>query len=158
MTQPNIPHLAQLAEWLEAGAPHAYFSMRVGLCPATDEGVFEASSNSSLEELFAGSNELDKPACGSVCCIAGAAHLMSIAPEGKGFPSAEAQRKLLESDEMYWPSTQGAAMKYLGFEDKGGFLDHPLFDFTLAPSPCSPAQAAIAVRRVIAGQEPWTAS
>ena len=157
MTQPNIPHLTQLAEWLEAGAPHAYFSMELGICPATDEGIFDNCCSATLEELFWHTNELDKPACGTVCCIAGAAQLMSIAPDGQIFPSQKAQDEFMAAGKGSWLKTQIDALNYLGLE-MGDAYDHPLFDMRRAPSPCSPAQAAVAVRRVIAGKEPWTTS
>jgi len=156
MNQPNIPHLTQLAEWLEAGAPHTYFSMDIGICAATDDAVSSVSLHYTLEDALIGTAELAKPDCGSVCCIAGAAHLMSIAGPGEVFPSPSAQRERVGEDHVPWAETMEAALAYLGLVDEGTtHMGHPLFSHRLAPHPCSPAQAAVAVRRVIAGKEPW---
>jgi hypothetical protein len=158
----HIPHLTQLAEWLEAGAPHAYFSMELGVCRATDGGVADANNEySTLASLLRRTDEMRKPACGTVCCIAGAAHLMSVAEPGEVFPSPKRQQALLETADGNWGDTRDAALEFLGLSHSlhGGemavYKGHPLFDDALAPDPCSPAQAAAAVRRVIAGKAPW---
>jgi hypothetical protein len=156
----HIPHLTQLAEWLEAGAPHAYFSMELGVCAATDSGVADATSDySTLGSLLRRTDEMLKPDCGTVCCIAGAAHLMSVAEPGEIFPSLKRQQALLKDAEGDWAATRDAALEFLGLSLHGDLMaqykGHPLFDDELAPDPCSPAQAAAAVRRVIAGKAPW---
>ena len=159
MTTLNIPNLTKLAEWLEAGAPHAYFSMKIGVCPPTDKDVAWSSGRRyTFEKLFKDSPELNKPDCGTVCCIAGAAHLMSEAEEGQLFPSLEEQLTFRPS----WDNTAEAALDYLGLTRRPlSEIDyhraHDLFDMDLAPANCTPAQAAVAVRRVMAGEEPWGA-
>jgi hypothetical protein len=158
----HIPHLTQLAEWLEAGAPHAYFNMELGICAATDDGVADATGDcSTLGSLLRRTDEMLKPDCGTVCCIAGAAHLMSVAEPGEIFPSLKRQQALLKDTEGDWAATRDAALGFLGLSrnlhesEMAVHKGHPLFDAVLAPDPCSPAQAAAAVRRVIAGKAPW---
>lgn len=127
----NIQNLNRVAEWLEAGAPHVIFNMLVGI--------------GNVDELIDVSGHSD---CGTVCCIAGAAQLMSVAPEGQEFPDIETQIQMQQNAD--WADTEEVALEWLGLQDDS------LFSFHQAPDNCTPLQAAAAVRRVMAGQEPWT--
>lgn len=145
----NIENLNKIKTWLEAGAPHAVFDIHVGNSPLTDEGVCENTSYSTVEEYFDGQPVPSD--CGSICCIAGAAYLMSKAPEGQLFPSITHQMRL----EPSWSTTRDTALEYLGLPENNVFFGHDLFDSALAPDGCTPAQAAVAVQNVIDGKEPW---
>lgn len=141
----NISNFEKLLSWLDAGAPHFVFDM--------DHGLDYVEQVRDIEALLAYSNQRDKAACGTVCCIAGAAQLMSLAPEGELFPSPEDQQRLV--DYADWTNTRDLALAWLGLPSNNDPLGHDLFSFALAPNNCTPQQAAAAVRRVMAGQEPW---
>ena len=77
--------------------------------------------------------------CGTMCCIAGYACILD---DIRATP---------------WPNTRDHALRILGLPDDGSFYGHPLFNPELAPEDCTPQQAAVAVRKVIADPEcnPW---
>lgn len=141
----NIEALEKLAEWLEAGAPELVFNMDYGI--VSEDGL-------DLEEMLVETGQTGLGGCGSVCCIAGAAYLMSIAPEGSMFPDLNTQ---IQFQEEYWHIIAGGALTFLGLPPgRDDFFHHDLFSSDLAPYNCTPKQAAVAVRRVIAGKEPWS--
>ena len=129
----NKANMEQLAQWLEAGAPHVEFDMSEG---GSARGF------------------------GIACCIAGAAALMSIADEGEVFPTPDQQDYYLTSHGGYtrpWDDVRATALDWLGLEQTtvSRHYGHPLFETTLAPPNCTPKQAAAAVRRVMEGEHPW---
>jgi hypothetical protein len=148
----NLENLEKLAQWLEAGAPHVIFDMNVGVCPLTDQDVYDQTDYLTLQE-YIDAHPNPTPDCGTACCMAGAAYLMSQAPEGQLFPSLEAQAKMT----TLWTSIRNTAADFLGLHisQERWWVGHELFDQSLAPNNCTPAQAAAAVRRVMAGEAPW---
>lgn len=155
----NIENLKRVQRWLEEGAPHATFAMEDGV---TTNAEFENEMDLSISTLREerGQASESKADCGTVCCIAGAAYLMSKAPDGQVFPSFKEQAKLM-SDGSYhhWGEVRDAALKFLGLTMsrnlKTGHYGHALFSTAEAPDNCTPAQAAAAVQRVIEGKRPW---
>lgn len=133
----NIPDLLRLKAWLEAGAPDVIFNMDF------DQKRPDELLPSELEDHLEASSQTQKHDCGTVCCIAGAAELMS-RDSNEPHPSRD------------WQVIGRRALTWLGLEDNpGNFMRHPLFDPRLAPDHCSPDQAAEAVQRVIDGKNPW---
>lgn len=126
----NRDKLERLAEWLEAGAPHALFDMQYGYV-----------SNTSDPDLFENLVPDSEPECGTVCCIAGAAFML----EGR----------TLTLREDNWEPVRDEALKILGLPNRGTYMGHELFDPSLAPQECRPQDAAKAVRRVMVGRKPW---
>lgn len=122
--------LKALAHWLEHGAPHVVFDMTQGMTlPDEPEHLREAAQKG----------------CGTVCCIAGYAALLD------GY-----ERPTDAYPDLDWEPLRDQALNALGLPNNGEWYGHDLFDNELAPHNCTPTQAAAAVRRVIAGKEPWT--
>lgn len=132
----NMDNLEQLAQWLEAGAPHVVFNMSYYIAELDEVGTDYEERAFRIESDQKGLGD-----CGTVCCIAGYA----------------AKMKCKKTANSSWPETRDAAINILGLEHKhdAGGMGHDLFDPDLAPSNCTPQQAAAAVRRVMAGEEPW---
>ncbi len=136
----NLENLAQLRDWLKYGALDVKFDMRTGL---------------RLVKL----DPEAETACGTVCCIGGAAHWMS-----QGMPTPTEMITLnrdnlvdglFHKDMVSWEHLAPEALRWLGLPDNGGFMKHDLFDPDLAPYKCTPRQAARAVQNVMNGLEPW---
>ena len=122
---------AQLMSWLKAGAPHMIFDMSYGV----------------IDLEYA---KVDTDAtCGTVCCIAGAAALMS---KGQiGLPAKETF-----FDEALFFRISRAALEFLGLErEPHTGYDHALFDPKGNNGPNGPAEAAIALQRAFDGLDPW---
>lgn len=157
----NIENLKQLKDWLLAGAPHAILSMDVGIIELDNLYVADPSGE---ESDFIQNQINSKPHCGTVCCIAGAAQMMSHADESEVFPSIQKQNEILETSDS-WPFTRDEALAWLGLEAQQfassdphfsqDHFGHKLFSNLLAPTNCTPHQAAQAVQNVIDGKEPW---
>jgi len=138
----NKENFETLIAWLEAGAPHAAFSMRVGAMPVETAVTLEY---------------IDPPPddCGTVCCIAGAADQLAFG--GGSFPQGNAVAKYFkgrlneEGDEACWSDVVSGALEWLGLErvatysqlpdqyqrenkfPEGAYsMGHPLFDFVFA--------------------------
>lgn len=133
----NLEHLEQVALWLEDGCPHVIFHMKESLStyrPEVDV-LTRAPHESQLEKLNT---------CGTICCIGGyAAQLAGIKPTTMDAPN--------------WSNIRQTALEYLDlpWSRENFWVGHDLFDHNKAPRPCSPAQAARAVRNVMAGNPPW---
>jgi len=131
----NIENMTKLRDWLAAGAPHVRFDMDTGVTIEEGSGVGD---------------------CGTVCCIAGAAALMSV--NGgvivKDYDDV-ANELHVEGGEADWFKVEYAARHWLELPDNNGRYGHDLFDPELAPDGCTPAQAAEAVTRVMNGEQPW---
>lgn len=157
----NIENLKQLKDWLMAGAPHAILSMDIGISDLDHLYIAELGEE---ENEFIQNQKLQKPDCGTVCCIAGAAQMMSHAEGGEIFPSIMKQNEILETSDS-WLVTRDEALAWLGLEAQLFYSDdlhfrqdhfgHKLFSNRLAPDNCTPHQAAQAVQNVIDGKEPW---
>lgn len=145
----NLKNLETLAQWLEAGAPHQNFTMEYALNLTED---IEDEPEFFLDQR---GQTLDTD-CGTVCCIAGAAFLMSKAPEGQMLPDPETQVTLVRRY-PHWNTLEKEALEWLGLEAQypDASFQHDLFDPNMAPPRCTPRQAAEAVRRVMKGEEPW---
>lgn len=152
----NLENLEKLAQWLEAGAPEAVFSMNVGLAPADQDTIDTETAYVSINHMITETGQTGKGACGSVCCIAGASALMSMNddnPDGL-FPSFKRQSEIHRT-RGGWGHNKREALYFLGLDNNDCHFGHDLFDSDLAPDNCTPAQAAVAVRKVMAGKEPW---
>lgn len=150
----NLGNLEQLAQWLEAGAPHVMFNMNVGRLRgdvALEEGL--PHYNATTYNFTSGVGD-----CGTVCCIAGyAAH------------AASNFMPLSKEEEENWLETREKALEFLGLPrrepapgsirdfDGSDFFGHALFSNDEAPHDTTPQEAAIAVREVMAGNhdDPW---
>lgn len=166
----NDERLEKIAQWLESGAPEVAFDMSEGLAEGRYfDDIYDHRGTSRLTAIAA-RNDRPEPECGTVCCIAGAAYLMSKAPEGRVFPSPEVQLELMterdcgeecETPEDYarhgdWMRVETSARDWLeptDFHEQVMLMR--LFNSAIAPEECTPAQAAEAVRRLMAGQDPW---
>lgn len=122
----------QLLAWLDAGAPEGSPQFRM------DWGLGEITEPGSGSELN----------CGTVCCIA-------------GFVALHAGLAPWENQSAPWEDIELRALNLLGLPHIQDHLGHPLFDPSLAPYDCAPAQAAIAARFAFANPEhpdPWEAT
>lgn len=132
----NIEKLNELAKWLDQGAPHIVFNMNHGQIRLDDLGAPDnLDGDYDLSIKIAKSKGLGD--CGTVCCIAGYAAFL--------------ENKI----HFDWPGTRNTALRIFDLPRNGEYMGHDLFDQDLAPEDCTPEQAAVAVRRVIAGKEPW---
>ncbi len=157
----NIENLKQLKDWLMAGAPHVILNMNVGILDIDDVHTISLDAE---KENFLQNQVASKSDCGTICCIAGAAHMMSHAEDGEIFPSITKQNDILLTKGT-WGATRDAALSWLGLERQyftpsedvflAGHFGHKLFENDLAPANCTPHQAAQAVQNVIDGKEPW---
>lgn len=141
----NIDRLSGLADWLDEGAPGVAFNMFAIRQPISyvlgPEG--DPMDARMILRQVAEKNLTQT----DICCGLDGAAVQLFDPV---FP-------------MYAPEhferVQERALELLGLPrmDKGPRWDcaHDLFDPTNAPDGCSPRQAAQAVRRLIAGQDPW---
>lgn len=111
----ELTPLEQLRDWLYDGAAGIHFDMDHGLMTSED--------------------------CGTVCCIAGAAYILS--------------HTAIPKEHLPWETVRDVAQHWLGLEDNDMFFGHDLFSHHLAPDHCTPEQAAQAVQNVIDGKEPW---
>jgi hypothetical protein len=143
----NLKNLELLAEWLEAGAPHMVFDMKVGLADLqSDESVYDATSCYDVGEYLE-NRGISNNTCRTAGCMAGAAVMLSNAENRGNWPGESVEAKLLKN--LGWKATQREALQWLGLESED------LFDMNLSPQNCTPAQAAVAVRNVMNGKEPW---
>lgn len=148
----NIERLTQMAEWLEAGAPHVVFNMAHGR-EAVDAFLddLDLDDYGSEEEYNMITEERDTKGlgkCGTVCCIAG------YAVEAYGSDEQKAE------EHMSWERVKNIAMRAFDLPENryDHFMGHDLFDPGLAPDNCTPQQAAQAVRNCIANDgigNPW---
>ena len=159
---PNIDNLIKLRDWLLDGAPHAVINMHEGMYVTGNIGLLKENYSDQFKD------DQKNQDCGTVCCIAGAAHLMSHAKGDEIFPSIPRQEEIYE-DEGYWDETRDKALMFLGLkreatevtedqENRGigpSWYGHSLFASNYAPDNCTPQQAAQAVQNVIDGKEPW---
>lgn len=127
----NAERLTQLAEHMEANAPLAVFDMLTYSTPVS-------SRDNNAWGLEAEQKLLGD--CGTVCCLAGYTVLLN----KQDLNQFVAIRKVSQ-----------IAMYFLGLTPNNPNYGHDLFSPTLAPEFCTPAQAAVAVRNVIAGKDPW---
>jgi len=131
----NLENMTKLRDWLAAGAPHVRFDMDIGVIIEEPKGLGD---------------------CGTVCCIAGAAALMSV--NGgvivKDYDDV-ADELHVEGGEAEWVKVEHVARHWLQLLENNWAFGHDLFDPQLAPDDCTPAQAADAVTRVMNGEEPW---
>jgi len=143
----NMQALEELAQWLEAGAPHVKFNMDMGRVNEMDldESGWEDYTNKATYQFTSGMGD-----CGTACCIAGyAAHIVN------NFMTPK------EGEWENWGNTRDTALKALGLspEDcdmyEGGeasvWYGHILFDNGACPADTTPQEAAIAVREVMKG-------
>ncbi len=141
----NVENCNKLLEWLDAGAPHAVFDITVGSACVIeykdDDGHF---MDPFVEHQVKTKGIGD---CGTVCCIAGAAAALKLGDISTPVQGIE------------FTGIANLALDFLGLEKQSGCHDpwllHDLFDPDLAPSDCTPQQAAAALRRVMVGEEPW---
>lgn len=131
----NLPALEELAQFLEAGAPEVVFTMNYSL-ETRDNLNIELPTSQLAHQLAI------KPDCGTVCCIAGYVAQQIGADDDVGMGAMFRQ----VADHLGISTT----------ESKCPSMVNDLFDPHLAPDECTPAQAAVAVRRVMKGLEPWT--
>lgn len=148
----NIENLNHLRNFMLAGAPEVILDMHLSLV-TVEEADYES-------EYFVDNQEMQiaelpsKADCGTACCVAGAAHLMSVNSDGT-FPSPQEQFELTMRAGG-WETTRDTALNWLGLEtDEDSFYGHRLFNPQLAPAHCTPSQAAVAIQNVMNGQEPW---
>lgn len=120
-------NIQQVIDWLNQGAPHSVFSMSRSL-------VYQDSDDLEDIHQFAPSEyeKLTQDSCGSVCCIAGAAAQFDGATP---------------VDNSGWVYLQERALKFFGKPTATRFFMLPVFDPGLAPKPCTPQQAAEALKR-----------
>jgi len=115
---------AQLMAWLKDDAPGADFNMGKTIFYAEDK-------------------------CGTACCIAGAAALMSRGQLGLDYE---------KTDFFYdanWREVLPSALEFLGLEEDGREeFDHALFCPAMGGG-ATPAQAAVALQRAFDGKDPW---
>lgn len=127
----NRENIQTLINWLEAGAPEVVFSMYEGLTSVEALNFTEGSvhqivlSDSEKQKINSGH-------CGSVCCIAGAAALLT----GVSIPAYE---------DYYWSDIQSKALEYFGLPPTNIPM-LPVFDPVEAPENCSPQTAAKALQ------------
>lgn len=152
----NIENLTKLRDWLLDGAPHIVLDMNVGVSDwenVVDE-VAEYQDNGLTVDEYKSVILRDQPGkgdCGTICCIAGAASLMSLTPDGS-FPPMPVQEENMYNN---WFMTRNMAMKWLDVHDNDDWYGNELFSSELAPENCTPAQAAQAVQNVIDGLPAW---
>lgn len=79
----NKQLLHQVANWLEAGAPHATFKMELGVYVETPLEYEQTADPYGADRILDRANE-----CGTTCCIAGAALALANVP---GMPSGAAE-------------------------------------------------------------------
>lgn len=146
----NVENMNQLKTWLEDGARHAFFNMHTGI-----EDV-EIAVEEGLEVEGYGKGD-----CGTVCCIAGAAQMMSHAEKGEIFPSMDIQSWVIDEFQG-WDSTLKQSSEWLGIDvtssntaEDPDWFGHDLFNPASAPKNCTPQQAAQAVQNVIDGKPAW---
>lgn len=138
----NLKNLEQLAIWLEDGAPHIVFNMNFGLEPL--DFLVENEPSRVANALAVERDAKGLGDCGTVCCIAGyAAHKLATSP-------------LSAQTDSPWPEIREVALQTLGLPNNGDFYGHDLFDSELCPDECTTAEAAVAVRKVMKGEAPWT--
>jgi hypothetical protein len=136
----------KLIDFFDQGAPHYRFDMMSGL-------QIEVHHSTEVPTT-----------CGTTGCIAGAAFTMwlrTISPEERASLVDRATRTadwapgdndLVEYD---WSMVLGAALDFLGLKRvQGEYCGHPLFNLERAPK-ATAADAAAALRRTFAGEEPW---
>lgn len=141
----NIDNLKKLKSWLDSGAPHVAFSMKFSV-----ENV-EDMLMDYLEEI--GEVEINKPGvgeCGTVCCIAGAAILMS----KEAIDKDKVDHDKIKETSGRWLDVRESALEWLGMSylhagEEGNYFGHPLFNPDCAPENCTPQQAAQAVQNII---------
>jgi hypothetical protein len=138
---PKLPNLVALAEWFEAGAPGWTFDMRRGL-------------EIPLDDL----NRPIENDCGTTGCIAGAAFAMSLAamtPIERARQFRKHHIHPTDGREYLFDGVAYAAADWLGLEvDPNAWYKHDLFD-PHGLCRVTPADAARAIRNVIAGVDPW---
>lgn len=144
----NKERLTQLAEWLDAGAPHVVFDMGTGNEPVSDvlHSLEEEGDEDRYDAIIYENDKKGLGDCGTVCCIAGYAV--------QAFGTEEQKNK------HYWINTMEDALDLLDLPRRhvSTHIGHALFDFALAPADCTPQQAAQAVRNCIANGgegDPW---
>lgn len=136
----------KLIDFFDQGAPHYHFDMMSGL-------QIEVHHSTEVPTT-----------CGTTGCIAGAAFTMwlrTLSPERRADLVDKATRtadwapgdnELVEYD---WSMVLGAALEFLGLKRvQGEYCGHPLFNLERAPK-ATAADAAAALRRTFAGQDPW---
>jgi hypothetical protein len=143
----NVQNLERVAEWLEAGAPHVVFDMKIGIADLRNDGSIEEASVYDTAEEYLDAKGVTNNTCNTVCCIAGAALMLAEADPVTGWPSLSTETGIQKING--WIGVQETAARWLGISS------YDLFSFELAPSSCTPAQAAVAVRNVMSGKEPW---
>lgn len=141
----NTDNMNALADWLGAGAPGAIFCVEVGICLPTDEDVQTNTEYLSLHQLLNETEQTDKDAsaCAHVVGVAGAAYLLMNAKNGR-LPS-------VDMPIPPWPVVASEALEWLGT-----LAGYDLFGRDDEPGFCTVQQAAVAVRRVIAGKPAWS--
>ena len=141
----NIDRLSTLADWLEDGAPGVAFNMftfrhTIGTVLGPEGDPCDAPM--IKRQVAAKGLSLS-----DICCGLDGATVQLFLPE---YPVSQSQD---------YGQLQDLALNLLGLPRmrKGSTWDcgHDLFDPSHAPPDCSPEQAAKAVRRLIAGQDPW---
>lgn len=138
----GLLNLAKLADWFEAGAEHWTLDMKRGCTIARD-----TYSDKPIPET-----------CGTAGCIAGAAFSLAVHemdPFDRRRLFARATPKDDTQDEFAFDDVRKVALDWLGLEDDKSWYGHPLFSSDKAPEGVTATQAAAAIRRVIAGQDPW---
>lgn len=140
----NVERLEQMALWLEDGAPHVVFDMSYS---GNNIQELYDDNDPAAEEFMIERDAKGLGECDSVCCIAGyALHAFGTKEEKERIGGA-------------WCETGQFALKAFGLPEgqttNDKWMVHDLFDPELAPEECTPQQAAMAVRNVIAGKAPW---
>lgn len=149
MTDRHNSNRQKLLRWLKAGAPHVTFNMQIIIM---DAGSEEYQSETGDEEDH----------CGTACCLAGAAALMSrnqLDMAGVRSPTSGSRLSLTPTLpicplSLYaWPNVRNAALRFLGLPNDGSWIGHELFDCRHHEK-ATPQQAAVALQNTIDGVSP----
>jgi hypothetical protein len=138
----KVENMNKVIAWLEAGAPHAYFDMEYGV-----EDVYDDFFNQHYSIY---KDVPKKEDCNTVCCIAGAAALMSYAEDNQlktVFPENHV--------DMRWDEIEDRALCYLGLPKDDIAFGNQLFSHEIAPENCTPKEAAEAMKRLLKGEKAW---
>jgi len=141
----NIANCNKLLAWLDGGAPHA---------------VLDMGTTVRAPEKWDDDEDTLGNICGTICCIAGAAFQMSLTPDGSFPPDILQEAEEASMDDVMWGAATWLGLDVLckgKIQNNGLVLDLfcPDIAYDAGFVNPTPADAAAAVRRVMAGEEAW---
>lgn len=123
MVNPS-PTFQKTLDWLDAGAPHVIFDMKVSVMPTERARTMNYISQEKLNE---------KPECGTACCIAGYI--------------VQSEHPWVVRNNHNWDFVQEEALALLNLPERENTdTNLPIFDPDFAPTDATPADAARAMR------------